>query len=61
MKRETLKEIGKYIFDICKILFAIAFLTPMVKSEPMPWVVVPVLIIASALGVILINKGAKDD
>jgi len=30
--KELLKELGKYFFDISKIVLAIAVLTPLVKS-----------------------------
>lgn len=33
MKQETLKEIGKFILDLAKIIIAIAVITPLVKDS----------------------------
>lgn len=61
MTKETLKEIGKLSFDIAKIVFAIAILTPLLKDTGINYLAI---IGASSLifgGIILINKGTKQD
>ena len=61
MTKETLKEIGKLSFDIAKITFAIAILTPLLKNIGVNY---SAIIGAFALiigGIILINKGTKDE
>ena len=61
MTKEAIKEVGKLFFDAAKIIFAVAILTPIVKgSEPE---IVPFFsALASVLiGVILINKGTKNE
>jgi hypothetical protein len=37
MKAETLKEIGKFGFDIAKIIFAVAILPTMMKNSEINW------------------------
>ena len=45
MKREIFKEFGKYLFDIAKILIAIAVVTPIAKDEPFSiWIGLAVVI-----------------
>ena len=61
MKRETLKEIGKLIYDFSKIVFAVAIITPIVKGEHIGVVVFIPLLIGIAIGTYLINKGVKDE
>lgn len=61
MKKETFKEFGKYLFDIAKILLAIAVITPIAKAEPMSPVMGFLVVALSVAGAYLINKGAKDD
>ncbi len=61
MKKETLKESGKFILDLSKIIFAIAVITPFVKGSEFE--IFP-LIIASAIssiGIYIINKGALNE
>lgn len=61
MKKETFKEFGKYLFDIAKILIAIAVVTPIAKDEPFSiWIGLAVVVFTIA-GVLTINKGAKDE
>ena len=61
MTKETPKEIGKLSFDIAKIVFAIAILTPLLKDIGVNY---PAIMGVSALifgGIILINKGTEED
>lgn len=61
MKKETKKELGKFILDLTKIIFAIVIITPFVKGESIQ--ILPLLItgVSSAMGIYLINQGAKDE
>ncbi len=61
MKKETSKELGKFILDLTKIIFAIVVITPFVKNDSIQ--ILPLIItgITSALGMWLINKGVKDE
>ena len=61
MKQETLKEIGKFGLDIAKIIFAVAILQPIVKSGSVNWIAIFGAIAFAIGGVLLINKGAKDE
>ena len=61
MKKETKKELGKYILDLNKIIFAIVVITPFVKGENIQILPFVVIGITSTLGIYLINKGAKDE
>jgi len=62
MKKETLKEFGKLIFDFAKISFGIAFLTPLVKEDikfDYFSVLVPIFF-AIIIGIYLIEEGANE-
>ena len=61
MKREFLKEAGKYILDLSKIMFAIAFITPLVKGMSINIPFTFAMIVVSFSGLYLTYKGAKDD
>ena len=61
MKKETLKEIGKFGLDIAKIIFAVAILQPIVKSGSVNWVAIGGAIAFAIGGTLLVNKGAKDE
>ena len=61
MTKETLKEIGKLSFDIAKIIFAIAILTPLLKDVGVNYFAVFGAISLVFGGIILINKGTKND
>lgn len=57
MKKETLKELGKLILDITKIIVAIVVITPFVKGGDIE--VLPILfaVIMAGIGLYIINKG----
>jgi len=61
MTKETLKEIGKLSFDIAKIVFAIAILTPLLKDAGINYSGIIGAIALILGGAILINKGTKED
>ncbi len=61
MTKEAIKEIGKLFFDAAKIIFAVAILTPLVKgseAEIIPFISATASVL---IGIILINKGTKDE
>jgi len=61
MKKETLKEAGKFILDLSKIMIAIAVITPFVKDSHFE--ISPLIItgFSSTVGLYLINKGVSDE
>ena len=61
MKKEAIKELGKFILDIAKIIVAIAVVTPFVKGGGIE--VVPILsaVTMAGIGIYIINKGAKNE
>jgi len=61
MKKETIKEIGKYFLDGSKIVLALAMITPLVKNESVPFIVIVSFIILVGSGIYLTNKGVKDE
>ena len=61
MKREFLKESGKYILDLSKIMFAIAFITPLAKGMTLNVAFVIAIIAVGGSGLYLTYKGSKDD
>ena len=61
MKKETLKEIGKFGLDLAKIVFAVAILPPVLKSGFINWYAIIGAILFASGGVILINKGVDDE
>jgi len=61
MTKETLKEIEKLSFDIAKIVFAIAILTPLLKDAGVNYSGIAGAIALILGGTILINKGTKED
>ncbi len=61
MKKETLKEIGKYLLDISKILIALALITPVLKDNSISYVAIALVMILSLIGFYFTNKGALDE
>ena len=61
MKKETLKELGKYFLDISKILLALTLITPFMKQGDFSLIAVLITLVLFAVGVVLTNKGAKDE
>jgi len=61
MKKETLKEIGKYLLDISKILIALALITPVLKDNNISYVAIVLVMILSLIGFYFTNKGAVDE
>jgi hypothetical protein len=61
MKKETLKEIGKFKLDLAKIVFAIAILPTIIKNATINGYALIGATTLAISGIILINKGAKDE
>ena len=61
MKKETLKELGKYFLDISKILLALTLIAPFMKQGDISIVAVLLVLVLFAVGVTLTNKGAKNE
>lgn len=61
MKKETLKELGKYFLDVSKIVAALAVITPMIKDESISYSIIGVVVGLFMIGTFLTNKGAKDE
>lgn len=65
MKKETIKELGKLLFDLSKILLAIGILTPKFGDMPVPMVrtlvTVGLAVILTNAGGVLFNKGVKNN
>jgi len=61
MKKEAIKEFGKYFLDISKILIALVLVTPMMKTGEISIVSVFIISALSIIGIYLTNKGAKDE
>lgn len=57
MKKSTLKEIGKLLIDLSKIVFAIAILIPLIKDNEFNFVTALIVIYTVFFGFYLINKG----
>lgn len=61
MKKETLKEIGKYHLDISKILAGLAIVSPFMKDGTISAWSFVVVVITLSIGFTLINKGVSDE
>ena len=61
MKKEAIKELGKFILDITKIIVAIAIVTPFVKGGDIELVPIFSSVAMAAIGIYITNKGAKDE
>lgn len=61
MKKEFIKESGKFALDLAKIMFAITFLTPLAKGQDFSTAFAVVTIAIAVGGLYLTYKGAKDD
>ncbi len=61
MKQETLKELGKFILDLTKIVIAIVVITPFVKGGDIE--ILPILsaVAMAVIGLYITNEGAKDE
>jgi hypothetical protein len=60
MKKETLKELGKYFLDISKILIALTLISPIMKDVSFSFGAILVVVVLWGVGIYLTNKGAKE-
>lgn len=61
MKKETLKELGKLILDVTKIVIAVVIITPFVKGGDIEILPIFSAVAMAGIGLYIINKGAKDE
>jgi len=61
MKKETLKELGKFILDITKIVIAIVVITPFVKGGEVEILPIFSAVGMAGFGLYITNKGVKDE
>jgi len=61
MKKETIKEMGKYLLDISKILLALAMITPLMKGGSVSFITIVLFAVLFVSGTHLTNKGAKNE
>lgn len=57
--KDFLKETGKYLYDVSKILLGMAILTPLLKDGTIAYVAIAVSFGAFAVGAVLIYKGGE--
>ena len=61
MTKETIKEIGKLGLDLSKIIFAVAILTPFIKTGNLDYKILLGALGFALAGIALINKGTSDE
>ena len=61
MKKEFLKEVGKFILDLTKIIFAIAIITPFVKDGSYNIYAIGGASVLFILGTYITYKGVQND
>lgn len=61
MKKETIKEIGKYHLDISKILAGLTIVAPVMKNQSLSLYAFLGVTMMILIGFTLVNKGAKDE
>ena len=61
MKKEFIKESGKFALDLAKIMFAITFITPLAKGQEFNSYIAITTIVVIVGGLYLTYKGVQDD
>ena len=61
MKKETLKELGKFGLDLAKIVFAVAILPTLIHNSKINGLALLGALALAMGGIMLINKGVKDE
>ena len=59
--KDLLKETGKYLYDISKIILGVAIVTPLVKGGNVSVAGIVIASVAFAAGAYLIHKGGEYD
>lgn len=54
---EFLKETGKYLYDISKIILGLAIITPLIKGDEISPIPISVALIIFVIGGFMIYKG----
>lgn len=61
MKKETIKEIGKYLLDISKIFMGLVLIAPFMKMGEISYLAILGTVGLMVSGLYFTNKGAKDE
>lgn len=61
MKKETLKEFGKFNYDIAKIVITLAVVGKFIKDESVSVMAIFLIVMLIVSGSFFINQGAKDE
>ena len=56
-----LKELGKYFFDISKLLLGVAIITPLIKNKDISIISVIMAVMMFLLGIIFTYKGGENE
>ena len=60
MKKETIKEFGKLLYDFSKIGLAITVVTPLANREDVSLLAIGSVLVVVVIATYIINKGAQD-
>jgi len=61
VKKETLKEFGKFNYDIAKIVITLAVVGKFIKDESVSVMAIFLIVMLIVSGSFFINQGAKDE
>jgi len=61
MNKEFLKEVGKFILDLTKVIFAIAIITPLVKDGGFHMAPIAFGTVTAIFGMYILKKGVEDE
>jgi len=61
MRKETLKEFGKFNYDVAKIVVVLAVVSKFIKHEKVSIIAIIIIIILVISGTFFINQGASDE
>jgi len=56
-----LKELGKYFFDISKLLLGVAIITPLIKNKDISIISVIMAVMMFLLGITFTYKGGENE
>lgn len=61
LKKETIKEAGKFLTDTAKVIIAIGVITPFIKDgEEFSFTYLAVALILALLGLLIFNAGGEN-
>jgi len=58
--KDFLKESGKYLYDISKIILGLGIITPLLKNEAISIYPIFMTLVVFGIGAILIYRGGKE-